>query len=116
MRAKQKTRFQKSCFKMKMNTKHTSNRIIIKTITKFLKNADNTQNTADYIEREIKGSSSKSINTRIQQIKYKYQRKKNWTIPLLLESPNSKYFQSTGLEVDFLLDSGAESTTINIRT
>ena len=37
-------------------------------------------------------------------------------MPLLLESPNSKYFQSTGLEVDFLFDSGAESTTINIRT
>ena len=43
---------------MNMNTKHPSNRIIIKTITKFFKNPDNTQNIADYTEREIKGSSS----------------------------------------------------------
>ena len=32
-----------------------------------------------------------------------------WTIPFLLESPRSKEFQPPGLEIDFLIDSGAES-------
>ena len=31
-----------------------------------------------------------------------------WTIPLLLESPKSKDFQSPGLKIDFLIDSEAE--------
>ena len=38
------------------------------------------------------------------------------TIPLLLESPKSKEFQSPDLEIDFLIDSGAESNIINIPT
>ena len=32
-----------------------------------------------------------------------------WTIPLLLESPKSKQLQTPDLEIDFLIDSGAES-------
>ena len=39
-----------------------------------------------------------------------------WTIPLLLESPENKNFQSTGLENDFLINSAAESNIINIPT
>ena len=42
--------------------------------------------------------------------------KKIWTIPFLLESPRSKEFQPPGLEIDFLIDSGAESNIINIPT
>ena len=46
---------------------------------------------------------------------YNYQTKK-WTIPPLLESQKSKDFQSLDLEIDFLIDSGAESMIINIPT
>ena len=39
-----------------------------------------------------------------------------WTIPFLLESPRNKEFQPPDLEIDFLIDSGAESNIINIPT
>ena len=44
------------------------------------------------------------------------QKEKIWTIPLLLESPKCKHFQTSDLEIDFLIDSGAESNIINIPT
>ena len=44
------------------------------------------------------------------------QKKKIWTIPFLLESPRNKEFQPPDLEIDFLIDSGAESNIINIPT
>ena len=44
------------------------------------------------------------------------QREKIWTIPFPLESPRSKEFQPPDLEIDFLIDSGAESNIINIPT
>ena len=37
------------------------------------------------------------------------------TTPILLESPKNKGFQSPELEVDFLLDSGAESNIIKYK-
>ena len=43
-------------------------------------------------------------------------REKIWTIPFLLESPKNKEFQPPDLEIDFLIDSGAESNIINIPT
>ena len=43
-------------------------------------------------------------------------KKKIWTIPFLLESPKSKEFQPPDLEIDFLIDTGAESNIINIPT
>ena len=43
-------------------------------------------------------------------------KEKNWTILFLLESPKSKELQPPDLEIDFLIDSGAESNTINITT
>ena len=39
---------------------------------------------------------------------------KNLTIPLLLESSKSKDFRIPDLEIDFLIDSGAELNIINI--
>ena len=42
--------------------------------------------------------------------------RKNLDIPFLLESPRSKEFQPPDLEIDFLIDSGAESNIINIPT
>ena len=44
------------------------------------------------------------------------QKEKDWTIPLLLESPKSKQFQTPDHEIDFLIDSRAESNIINIPT
>ena len=41
-------------------------------------------------------------------------KRKTWTIPFLLESPRNKEFQPPDLEIDFLIDSGAESNIINI--
>ena len=39
-----------------------------------------------------------------------------WTIPFLLENPKNKEFQPPDLEIDFLINSGAESNIINIPT
>ena len=43
-------------------------------------------------------------------------KEKFWTITFLLESPKSKEFQSPDLEIDFLIDSGAESNIIKFPT
>ena len=55
-------------------------------------------------------------NIFIKIYKKKQPREKIWTIPFLLESPRSKEFQPPDLEIDFLIDSGAESNIINIPT
>ena len=44
------------------------------------------------------------------------QKQKIWTIPLLLENPKTKKLQTSDLEIDFLIDSGAEPNMINIPT
>ena len=41
---------------------------------------------------------------------------KIWTVPFLLEKPRNKEFQPPDLEINFLIDSGAESNIINIPT
>ena len=51
-----------------------------------------------------------------QNIQKEQPREKIWTIPFLLESPRNKEFQPPDLEIDFLIDSGAESNIINIPT
>ena len=62
---------------------------------------------------EVKCSNTKHIYQNIQK---EQPREKIWTIPFLLESPRSKEFQPPDLEIDFLIDSGAESKIINIPT
>ena len=62
---------------------------------------------------EIPCSKTKNIYQNIQK---EQPREKNWTIPFLLESPRNKEFQPPDLEIDFLIDSGAESNIINIPT
>ena len=57
-----------------------------------------------------------SSNLIYQNIQKEQPRKKIWTTPFLLESPKSKEFQPPDLEIDFLIDSGAESNIINILT
>ena len=55
-----------------------------------------------------------STNHIYQNIQKEQPREKNCTRPFLLESPKSKEFQPPDLEIDFLIDSGAESNIINI--
>ena len=62
---------------------------------------------------ETQCSNTKNIYQNIQK---KPPREKIWTIPFLLESPRNKEFQPPDLEIDFLIDSGAESNIINIPT
>ena len=51
-----------------------------------------------------------------QNIQNEQPREKSWTIPFLLESPRSKEFQPPHLEIEFLIDSGAEPNIINFPT
>ena len=62
---------------------------------------------------ETQCSNTKQIYQNIQK---EQPREKIWTIPFLLESPRNKEFQPPDLEIDFLIDSGAESNIINILT
>ena len=64
-------------------------------------------------KEEIKCSNTKHIYQNIQK---EQPREKIWTIPFLVESPRSKEFQPPDLEIEFLIDSGAESNIINIPT
>ena len=61
---------------------------------------------------------TKCLNTNhiYQNIQKEQPKEKIWTIPFLLESPRSKEFPPPDLEIDFLIDSGAESNIINIPT
>ena len=60
---------------------------------------------------ETQCSNTKHIYQKIQK---EQPREKIWTILFLLESPRNKEFQPPDLEIDFLIDSGAESNIINI--
>ena len=62
---------------------------------------------------EIQNSTTNHIYQNIQK---EQPREKIWTIPFLLESPKSKEFQPPDLEIDFLIDSGAEPNIIDIPT
>ena len=57
-----------------------------------------------------------STNHIYQNIPKEPPKEKIWTIPFLLKSPKSKEFQPPDLEIDFLIDSGAESNIISIPT
>ena len=61
---------------------------------------------------------TKCLNTNhiYQKIQKEQPREKIWTIPFLLESPRNKEFQLPDHEIDFLIDSGAESNIINTPT
>ena len=60
--------------------------------------SDKTQNITDYTEQELKGISILNSIYQNTAIKIQTPKEKNWTIPLLLESPKSKDFQSPDLE------------------
>ena len=65
------------------------------------------------VEKPLPCSNTNHI---IQNVQKEPPREKIWTIPFLLESPKSKEFQPPDLEIDFLIDSRAESNIINILT
>ena len=81
-----------------------------------LQNPDNVQEILDYTEQDFKGSSSTNNIYINASNKIQLPKEKNWTIPLLLESPKSKKFQSPDHEIGFLRDSREVSNFINIPT
>ena len=89
----------------------------------YIEPIDNTQTTQKVNEINTVIKPDKKDETQCSNTKYIYQniqkeqpREKNWTIPFLLESPRNKEFQPPDLEIDFLIDSGAESNIIKIPT
>ena len=69
------------------------------------------------IKPDEKGKTQCSNTNHIyQNIQKEQPREKIWTIQFLLESPRNKEFQPPDLEIDFLIDSGAETNIINIPT
>ena len=78
-----------------------------------MEQAVNKETTSQKPEKEQTPCSS--TNQIYQNIQQNHQ-KKIWTIPFLLESPKCKNFQPPDLEIDFLIDSRAESNMINIAT
>ena len=84
---------------------------------------DNTQTTQEVNGINTVIKPDKKDETQCSNKKHIYQniqkeqpREKIWTIPFILESPRNKEFQPPYLEIDFLIDSGAESNIINIPT
>ena len=82
-----------------------------------------TQTTQEVKEINTVTKPDKKDETQCSNTKHIYQniqkeqpREKTWTIPFLLESPRNKEFQPPDLEIGFLIDSGAESNTINFAT
>ena len=75
----------------------------------------NTQTTQEVYKINTVIKPDKKDETQCSNTKHIYQkiqieqpREKIWTIPFLLESPKNKAFQPPDLEIDFLIDSGAE--------
>ena len=84
---------------------------------------NNTQITQEVNEINTVIKPDKKDETQCSNTKHIYQnvqkdqpREKIWTIPFLLESPRNKEFQPPDLEIDFSIDSGAESNITNIPT
>ena len=86
--------------------------------TRPINNTRTTQevNEVNNVITPDKNDDLQCLNNHIYQIIQKEQPRKVWTIPFLLESPRSKAFQPPDLEIDFFIDSGAESNIINIPT
>ena len=75
-------------------------------------------NEINNVNKPNENDKTKCLNTNhiYQNIQKEQPKEKIWTIPFLLESPKNKEFQPPDLEIDFLIDSGAESNIINIPT
>ena len=75
-------------------------------------------NEINTVNKPNENDKTKCLNTNhiYQNIQKEQPREKIWTIPFLLETPRNKEFQPPDLEIDFLIDSGAESNIIDIPT
>ena len=75
-------------------------------------------NEINTVNKPNENDKTKCLNTNhiYQNIQKKQPKEKIWIIPFLLESPRNKEFQPPDLEIDFLIDSGAESNIFNIPT
>ena len=75
-------------------------------------------NEINTVNKPDENDKTKCLNTNhiYQNIKKEQPREKVWTKPFFLESPRNKEFQPPDLEIDFLIDAGAESKIINIPT
>ena len=75
-------------------------------------------NKINTVNKPNENDKIKCLNTNhiYQNIQKEQPKEKIWTISFLLESPRNKEFQPPDLEIDFLIDSGAESNIINIPT
>ena len=85
----------------------------------YIEPIDNTQTTQEVngINTVIKPDKKDKHKTYLSKYTKKEQpTEKIWTIPFLLKSTRNKEFQPPDLEIDFLIDSGAESNIINIPT
>ena len=75
-------------------------------------------NEINTVNKPDEKDKTKCLNTNhiYQNIQKEQPREKIGTKPFLLDSPRNKKFQPPDLEIDFLIDSGAESNIINIPT
>ena len=85
--------------------------------TRPIRNDVSIEQNVNEINTVVNNEKQRSSTSNIYQNMQKEQpREKIWTKPFLLESPKNKEFQTPDLEIDFLIDSGAESNIINILT
>ena len=75
-------------------------------------------NEINTVNKPNENDKTKCLNTNhiYQNIQKEQPKEKIWTKPFLLEKTKNKEFQPPDLEIDFLIDSGAESNIINIPT
>ena len=74
---------------------------------------NNSQNQSIHTPQVVKNSSGVNSLHQIRLQKSQPPKEKYLDSSLLLERPKSKNFQSSDLEIDFLIDSGAESNSLN---
>ena len=85
--------------------------------TRPIRNDVSIEQNVNQINTVVNNEKQCSITNHIDQnIQKEQPREKIWTIPFLLESQKSKEFQPPDVEIDFFIDSGAESNIINIPT
>ena len=85
--------------------------------TRPIRNDVSIEQNVNEINSVVNNEKQRSRTNHIyQNIQTEQPSEKIWTILFLLESPKSKKFQPHDLEIDFLIDSEAESNIINIPT
>ena len=91
-------------------------KLLFKTFTKKYNKGKHIKNSGEVAEEKPTECSNENIIYQNIPKETHLQKEKIWTIPLILGSPKSKQLQTPDLEIDFLIDSGAESNIIYIPT